>query len=237
MNRQRTSVVWKPSKEEFAKIVKASSTLTAIAKALGACPKAGTFPIIKKRLKEEGIDFSHINLGIGNAKGRKFLRVRAPLEEVMVEHSTYSPSYLKERLLEEGLLENKCAICGMEPWWNGRSLVLRLDHANGISDDARPGNLRLICHNCDSQLKTYCGRNSKHEAAVKRCPDCLKEITASSIRCIDCYNKRKIGKVRTKINWPPTDEIQQRLKGQSRNAVAKSLGVSWHALRKRLELH
>jgi hypothetical protein len=237
MNRQRTSVVWKPSREEFAVIVKNSLTLTAIAKALGAYPQAGTFPIIKKRLKEEGIDFSHIKLGIGNAKGRKFSRESVPLEEVMVEHSTYSQSFLKERLLKEGLLENKCAICGLEPWWNGKPLVLRFDHANGISDDARSENLRLICHNCDSQLKTYCGRNSKHRTVAKRCPDCGKEISASSIRCIDCYNKRKIGKVRTKINWPPTAEIQRMLKSQSRNAVAKSLGVSWHALRKRLELH
>ena len=38
-------------------------------------------------------------------------------------------------------------------------LVLELDHINGVGDDHRLENLRLLCPNCHSQTETYCGRN------------------------------------------------------------------------------
>lgn len=38
---------------------------------------------------------------------------------------------------------------------------MRLDHINGIPNDNRKVNLRFICPNCDSQLDTYCGKNTK----------------------------------------------------------------------------
>jgi hypothetical protein len=37
--------------------------------------------------------------------------------------------------------------------------MLVLDHINGINDDYRPGNLRLLCPNCHSQTPTFAGRN------------------------------------------------------------------------------
>ena len=65
---------------------------------------------------------------------------------------------LKKRLLRAGLLTNACAVCGINQW-QGRPLVLELDHINGVSDDHRLENLRLLCPNCHSQTDTYCGRN------------------------------------------------------------------------------
>lgn len=41
----------------------------------------------------------------------------------------------------------------------GKSLTLRVDHIDGNSDNNIENNLRLVCHNCDSQLPTYCNRN------------------------------------------------------------------------------
>ena len=66
------------------------------------------------------------------------------------------------RLIAQGLLVDAYAECGVSEW-RGRKLVLRLDHINGIGDDNRIENLRLLCPNCDSQSATYCGRNMRRK--------------------------------------------------------------------------
>jgi hypothetical protein len=43
--------------------------------------------------------------------------------------------------------------------WNGKSIRLVLDHANGVKGDNRPTNLRLLCPNCNSQQSTHAGAN------------------------------------------------------------------------------
>ena len=53
---------------------------------------------------------------------------------------------------------NKCAICGLSEW-QGKDIVLVLDHIDGNPENDNPSNLRLICPNCDSQLSTFKGRN------------------------------------------------------------------------------
>ncbi len=50
-------------------------------------------------------------------------------------------------------------ICGITDMWVGKSIVLEVDHINGISTDHRCSNVRLLCPNCHSQTNTYGGRN------------------------------------------------------------------------------
>lgn len=84
-----------------------------------------------------------------------------PLEQALIENSSYSRQSLKRRLLREGLLKNECAECGQRPRWKGKLLVLILDHINGVNDDNRLDNLHLLCPNCNSQTETFAGRNVK----------------------------------------------------------------------------
>lgn len=82
-----------------------------------------------------------------------------------MEDSDYLNSWaLKKRLLAEGLLEERCAECGISEW-NGRPLSLHLDHINGDRRDQRLENLRFLCPNCHSQTETYCGRNQGRYAS------------------------------------------------------------------------
>lgn len=71
----------------------------------------------------------------------------------------YSPIPFKINFLEEQ--GGVCAICGIEPIWNGKPLVFVLDHIDGDASNNKRENLRLICPHCDSQLPTFKSKN-KH---------------------------------------------------------------------------
>jgi len=90
---------------------------------------------------------------------------KIPMVEILVENSTYdSNTKLKKRLVVEGFLKykcynEKCVLHTHEVLWCGDTIVLHLDHINGVRTDNRIKNLRFLCPNCHSQTKTYCGRN------------------------------------------------------------------------------
>ena len=52
-----------------------------------------------------------------------------------------------------------CEVCGLSRW-NGKDIVLEVEHINGNSDDSSKENICLICPNCHSQTPTYKGRNT-----------------------------------------------------------------------------
>lgn len=64
----------------------------------------------------------------------------------------------RERILEEQ--GGKC-LCGQSQSWNGKRLVLQLDHINGLKTNNTRENLRLLCPNCHSQTETFTSKNSK----------------------------------------------------------------------------
>lgn len=85
---------------------------------------------------------------------------KIPDSEVFVRDSQYVNNRinLKKRLFVAGILENQCLSCGIGPIWNGLPLVLQLDHINGMNNDHRIENLRILCPNCHTQTETYAGR-------------------------------------------------------------------------------
>jgi hypothetical protein len=74
-----------------------------------------------------------------------------------IEGGTRSdPSTLKKYLVEKR--GNDCEECGQGPIWNGKPLILQLDHIDGNSDDNRPSNIRLLCPSCHSQTDTFAAK-------------------------------------------------------------------------------
>tara|TARA_R110000782_G_C14551666_1_gene385044 strand:- start:64 stop:516 length:453 start_codon:yes stop_codon:yes gene_type:complete len=65
---------------------------------------------------------------------------------------------IKRHLLADGIKKNECEVCELSEW-NGKPISCHLDHINGINNDHRLENLRMICPNCHSQTDTYCGKN------------------------------------------------------------------------------
>lgn len=65
----------------------------------------------------------------------------------------------EERGLPPRCDKESCAFYSRALEWNGEPLPLTMDHKNGNRFDNSPGNLRLLCPNCDSQLLTRGGAN------------------------------------------------------------------------------
>ena len=82
-----------------------------------------------------------------------------PLNEILEgKHPNYQTYKLKNRLLREGYMINRCEVCGIEDWY-GNQLNMELDHIDGDRTNHKRENLRIICPNCHAQTDTYRAKN------------------------------------------------------------------------------
>lgn len=144
------------TKEILAEAVVESFSMASVMRKLGLKLSGGNHYNITSKIRFFGIDTSHFTGG-AHLRGKTHnWSTRIPLENILIENSNYlSRSSLKIRLFKEGLLKNQCYECGCQPEWRGEKLALHLDHINGVSNDHRVENLRMLCPNCHSQTSTY----------------------------------------------------------------------------------
>lgn len=117
---------------------------------LGLTVRPGNYETLRKHIKRLDLDTSHF---IGNSSQNKRGGPKEIAnEKVFVKDSIHSRSLVKSRIIKYRLLDYECNICELTEW-NGKRLVLVLDHINGINNDHRLQNLRFLCPNCHSQQK------------------------------------------------------------------------------------
>ena len=148
--------------EDLINAVKNSLTISEVCRKLKIKENGGNFKSINNKIKINKIDISHFTGKAWNT-GDRFIHngIKYSTIDILVENSTYSRYHLKNRLINEGLIEYKCLICDNRGEWLNNKLVLQLDHINGKNDDNRIENLRLLCPNCHSQTSTFSGNNQK----------------------------------------------------------------------------
>ena len=142
------SKVYIPSDEEFCNIVKNANSYSDCLRALGLGTSGGSSTdTLKRRISELNCDITHFSrtrTSSGVSHNAKY-----SIEEILVNNSTYANiASLKRRLINEGILEYKCAICGNTGTWNNKPLSLQLDHIDGNNRNHTKENLRFLCPNC-----------------------------------------------------------------------------------------
>lgn len=150
-------------------------------------PHHGNYNTLKRKIKKYRVSTEHFDHKPPKSKRGTGGGVKIPLKDILVQNSTYAPSHLRKRLINEGVFDQKCSQCDITKW-QGKPAPLQLDHINGVNDDNRLENLRFLCPNCHAQTPTYAGRNQKTKPK-NTCIDCTREIHRQSTRCTICYNQ------------------------------------------------
>jgi 5-methylcytosine-specific restriction endonuclease McrA len=156
----------KLSIDEIKEIVANSYSSAEACKNIGLANKSGSTTRFKKFLINNNIDHSHWT-GQLWSKGKTSLedkRIKSTgntYEDVFCVNSLANPTYVKTLIIKKELLPYCCSICNMKPVWKGKELKLQMDHINGVRNDHRLENLRIICPNCHSQTETFGSKNKK----------------------------------------------------------------------------
>lgn len=152
----------KYTKELLEPLVKESISMMEVIRKLGlTINSGGTHSYISSVISRFGIDTSHF-LGARANSGKRHKGgppSRKPQEVLVLrtEGGRNRHVLLKRSLLALGR-EYCCYICRISEW-QGREIVLEIEHKNSNPLDDRQENLEFICPNCHSQTDTYCGRN------------------------------------------------------------------------------
>lgn len=152
----------KYSKELLEEAVKDSISIAGVIRKLGLKHAGGNYSHIKNRIAKYGIDTSHFlgvraNSGKSHKGGPDKLEWPSILVFDRLKGRKEATKRLKRALLESGV-EEKCS-CGLGTIWNGRPLVLQIDHIDGDFLNNCKENLRFLCPNCHSQTETFGSKN------------------------------------------------------------------------------
>ncbi|MEU7114330.1 HNH endonuclease signature motif containing protein [Streptomyces sp. NPDC046182] len=159
---EREGARW--TREVLAEAVAASTSMCDVLRRLGVEVVGGQHTHISRRVRAYGIDTSHFAPAVRSERMRHNQRRRSP-EEVLVENASpharrQRSQRLKAAMLESGV-EERCALCELEPVWRGEPLPLEVDHIDGDWRNNRIENLRLLCPNCHSSTDTFRGRHRR----------------------------------------------------------------------------
>ena len=224
------------SEDEARKAIAGSRSWAEALRRLGMCQSGGGGRVLRKYAAAWGIPTGHFD-PYATARGP---HSRIPLHEVLVKGSTYSRKDLKRRLYQDGLRQPVCELCGHGEIWRGARIAMILDHINGVGNDNRLENLRIVCPNCAASFDTHCARGRRVERSERRCKRCgrfFRPKYSSQRYCsLECGSRwDRSGRPRPgsrRVDRPPYPQLLREVAAVGYSATGRRYGVSDNAVRK-----
>lgn len=226
------------SRQQLEEAIASSRSWSEALRRLGYRPAGGNGATVRKYAARWGISTEHFDPYHSQRGGPG--PSRRPLDEILVEGSTYTRSHLKRRLYDAGLKEPICEMCGQDELRRGETMAMILDHINGVHDDNRLENLRMVCPNCAATLHTHCGRKNlspRPERSCARCGAAFRPKYAKhrycSLACGTRWDRRGVPRPSTrKVERPPYEQLLTNVQELGYRATGRMYGVSDNAIRK-----
>lgn len=142
-----------------------SFSLSDVIRKSGRDCTGGNFQQVKSKIELFKIDTSHFT-GRLWSKGKTHKedpRIPCPTkytsdDMILGYHPEISRKVVKRYVLNNNIIPYVCANCGNNGIWMGEEMSLELDHIDGNPYDHSAENLRFLCPNCHSIMKTSYGR-------------------------------------------------------------------------------
>jgi hypothetical protein len=206
-------------------IINSSKNYRECVKKLGLTLTGNNNITLKKYINLYNINTSHF-INENNFK------TKIDLKNILIINSDYNRVQLKERLYKEGLKQRCCELCGQGEEWNGKKMSLILDHKNGVNNDNRIENLRIVCPNCNATLDTHCGKN-RSKKNIKKIEYGFNVDDDVNFRNIQTKEKIHAQFNNRKIKERPDKEVLlNEIERLGYSGTGRKYGVSDNAIRK-----
>jgi hypothetical protein len=208
--------------DEIENVVKDSISYAEVFRKLNKSKSGDSYKSLKNFINRNDIDTSHFNPWQNN----RVKNTGKPIDFWLQKGSSMGSTNLKEKLYKEGLKERKCELCGQDENWNGKKMSLILDHINGVNNDNRIENLRIVCPNCNATLDTHGGKNIKVKKKKYYC-SCGNEKSKVADKCRKCDSIKQ-----RRTNRPDKETLLKEIEELGYIGTGRKYGVSDNAIRK-----
>jgi hypothetical protein len=227
---------WSPSYTEAdaRAAISFAQSWQAVLRALGLGYHGKNIETLHRWAKRWGISTDHLS----DRRGRKSLAYReADLRAAIAKSRSWAEAL---RRLGYCLKQPECELCGQGESWRGKRMGMILDHANGVRDDNRLENLRIVCPNCAATLETHCGRKNREPVSPRACLRCSADFVPKhraqrycSRECGSRWDRSGVKRPGArKVERPPHDVLLREVNRLGYLAVGRKYGVSDNAIRK-----